>query len=88
MEMTKEEVYDAEVAPHITEVLKICKRRGIAVFMNFELDDDLRCTSAIVDETNRYSLQMRAMIEIADVYDPIERRDLDGTVVKLSPEGS
>lgn len=52
MNATKEQVYDDEVSPLMGQILTICKRRGIAMFATFALDgDDLRCTSALPDES-------------------------------------
>lgn len=45
--MSKENVYDELVNPLMTQIIKICQENEIAFVANFELDDDLRCTTVI-----------------------------------------
>lgn len=47
--MTKEEVYDRDIAPVLTKILDTCKENKIAMLADFGLDDDdLHCTSALL----------------------------------------
>lgn len=48
--MTKEEVYDAEVYPLMDKIVAICKEHKIAMPADFALDEDLRCTTALLDD--------------------------------------
>jgi hypothetical protein len=48
--VTKEEVYDEQINPHMTEIIRICKENRIAFLADFRLDEDLACTSGIVEE--------------------------------------
>jgi hypothetical protein len=50
---TKEQVYDAEIAPLMAQIIATCKRRGIAMVATFHLPDDeqdtLYCTTCLPD---------------------------------------
>jgi hypothetical protein len=50
----KEAIYDAEIAPLMTQILEVCKREQIAMIASFDIpnDDDpeLACTSMVPDE--------------------------------------
>lgn len=48
--MSKESVYDAEIAPLMTQILEICKREKIALIADFGLNEDLHCTSALLED--------------------------------------
>lgn len=48
--MSKETIHDEQIAPLIDEILKICKAHKIAMVADFGLDDDLHCTSALLDD--------------------------------------
>ena len=52
--MTKEEIYDEQVSPLMTKIIKICKEHKIATLCSFSLDDEgLLCTTSLLqDETN------------------------------------
>lgn len=60
-ERTKEEIYDAEINPLMTQIIAICKEHKIALLATFELpcddDPDLACTTAL----------------LADEYEPSEK---------------
>lgn len=45
-----EAVYDAEIAPLITEIIAICKREGIPMAATFEYAPEQYCTTAIPAE--------------------------------------
>ncbi len=50
--MNKEEIYDAEIAPLMNEIISICQRSKIAMIMSFALpteqDDSMSCTTALL----------------------------------------
>lgn len=52
--MTREEIYDSEIAPRMTEIIRVCQENDIPVFASFQLDDErpsedpLLCTTSIV----------------------------------------
>ena len=50
----KEQVYDAEIAPLMGQIIEICKRSGIAMLATFSLQiaeyADLCCTTVLADE--------------------------------------
>lgn len=52
---SREEVYDSHIAPLVTEILEICKARGISMVAAFgiasEEAPELMVTTAFVDET-------------------------------------
>jgi hypothetical protein len=51
---SREAAYDAEVAPLMAEVIRVCKAHGIPVFASFQIDDGKDeeesrfCTTAIL----------------------------------------
>lgn len=51
----KEQIYDAEVAPLMTQVIELCSQHGIALFATFDLsspdNEALACTTILPDET-------------------------------------
>lgn len=55
--MNKEEIYDNEISPLMTQVIDICKANNIAMLMSFHIptedEPDLECTTALLgDEMN------------------------------------
>lgn len=53
--MTKEEIYDEQISPLMTQIIAICKEHGIANICTFSLDleEGLCCTTAMTtDEFN------------------------------------
>lgn len=64
--MNKEQIYDTEIAPHMTQIIAICKRSKIAVIANFQIpidnNDDLQCTTALLkDEYSPSKEQLAAL---------------------------
>lgn len=49
--MNKEEIYDEQIAPLMTQIINICKTNKIAMVMQFAIpspdNDDLLCTTAL-----------------------------------------
>jgi hypothetical protein len=46
----KEQIYDAQVAPMMAQIIAICKENKIAMLADFALDDDLKCMTALLSE--------------------------------------
>lgn len=51
--MTKEKVYDDQIEPLMRQILAICKEHKIAMLADFTLDDDMKCTSALLSDEYR-----------------------------------
>ena len=63
--MSKESVYDEQVAPLMTTILAICKEHKIAMIADFGLGDDLHCTSALLDDEYEPSTsQLSALVNL------------------------
>jgi len=63
--MTREEIYDAQIAPLMAQILEICKANKIPMLADFDLaceaDDGLKCTSYLLEtEWNPGSEMLRA----------------------------
>ena len=43
--MSKEEVYDKQIAPLMTRIIEICQAHKIKMHASFELDEGLMCTT-------------------------------------------
>jgi len=58
--LTREEVYDAKVAPLMGKVIALCKEHDIPLFADFYLDMDaeMRCTT-VVDANESGGVQWR-----------------------------
>lgn len=60
--MSKESVYDSEIAPLMTQIIAVCRGEKIAMLADFNLDDDLRVTtSLLLEEFCPTSAQLQAM---------------------------
>ncbi len=46
--MSKESVYDKQVNPLMAQIIAICREHKIAMICDFALDEDLRCTTALL----------------------------------------
>lgn len=63
---TREAIYDAEIAPLMTQIVAVCRRADIPIVASFQLDDDrpdgsgLFCSTLITDETTAMSLRRAA----------------------------
>lgn len=66
--MNKEQVYDGEIAPLMHEILRICKRNGIACVASFAIptpgDDSLAVSSSTPDGNNKRPLQHTLALNI------------------------
>jgi hypothetical protein len=51
MSDNREKIYDEQIAPLMTEIIKIAKQHDIPMVASFQLDDvDLLCSTVIVPE--------------------------------------
>jgi hypothetical protein len=52
--MNKEEIYDAEIAPLMTQIIDVCKTHKIAALATFHIptdeDENLACTTSILTD--------------------------------------
>ena len=64
--MTKEEIYDEQIAPLMDTIIQVCKEHKINMLADFDLDDGLKCTSA--------SLAKDAPEEMKDAFDLLRPR--------------
>lgn len=64
--MSKEQVYDAEIAPLMAKILEVCKREKIAMVAQFSTpsddDPDLLCTSALTEEEYNPTRDQKAAV--------------------------
>lgn len=55
----KEQVYDAEISPLMTQIIAVCKKNHISMYATYDIpneeDDELRCTTCTCDESGRPS---------------------------------
>ncbi len=55
--MDKEQIYDTQISPLMTQIIAVCNEAGIAMVCSFaiptEADADLYCTTALPDETGK-----------------------------------
>ncbi len=53
--MSREEIYDAQIAPLMGQILEICKTNKIPMLADFDLssedDEGLKCTSFLLEES-------------------------------------
>lgn len=52
--MTKEQVYDTQLAPLMDKVIAICREHGIGMLASYALDGDIRCTTNMADDTGKF----------------------------------
>lgn len=66
--LNKEQVYDQQIAPLMTQIIDICQQRGISMVATFALpipgNDDLACTTALQDENGDYSPLCRNIVRL------------------------
>jgi hypothetical protein len=64
--MTKERVYDEQIAPLMTQIIAVCQQHGIATLSTFAIptpeDADLQCTTYLPDESGKHPEHHRAAI--------------------------
>ena len=68
--MNKEQVYDEQIAPLMTQIIEICEKNNIGMLADFEIpndeDPDLCCTSWLPGEndqvSHRHSLARRVLL--------------------------
>jgi hypothetical protein len=61
--MNKEQIYDAQISPLMTQIITICKAGGISMLAHFDISHDadlgLGCTTSLPDETGKLSDTVR-----------------------------
>jgi hypothetical protein len=67
--MNKEEIYDARISPLMSEITRLCKENGIAMFASFLLspdndDDGLKCTTHLPAENGKFSREYKRCVDI------------------------
>ena len=57
--MNKEQVYDEQIAPLMTQIIEICEKNNIGMLADFEIpndeDPDLCCTTGLPGENDEVS---------------------------------
>jgi hypothetical protein len=89
--VNKEQIYDAHIAPLMSQILAICKEHKIAMLASFAIpsdyDDDLCCSSALT--TDEYDPPDAFRRAVACLYQPqpppmhLTVRDEDGNVKEM-----
>jgi len=78
----KEQVYDSRINPLMAEIIKVCKKNGIAMIAHFALptdgDPDLRCTTKLPDGEGKTPDDIKQMVSVGYASDRtvIEKRKL------------
>ena len=87
---TREQVYDAEIAPLVGQIIGLCKRHKIPMIANFNLDHDgdgLQCTTNIFGDDWEPTEGMRqaylAMAPRESHVTMITTRDGGGNVTRM-----
>lgn len=66
--MNKEEIYDAQIAPLMAQIIDVCKANKIAMLATFHLpideDDNLECTTALLGDDFDPPEQMIAALNV------------------------
>jgi len=82
--MSKETVYDAAIAPLMARIIEICKSHKIAMLANFRLDEDLACSTILLEAYYEPSMrQLRA----ARILRP-EQVSAFAEMIETLPDGS
>ncbi len=85
--MTKEQIYDDQIAPLMAQILAISKEHKIATFASFGLataeDPDFECTSALLDPEYEPTAALTSCYRVYVPAPPImlNTRDADGKLV-------
>ncbi len=55
--MNKEQIYDEQISPLMTDIIAVCKKHKIAFVASFAIpndeDNDLRCTTALFESRDK-----------------------------------
>jgi len=82
--MTKEEIYDAQINPLMTQIIEICKVNKIAMICDFGLGEDLHCSTALLaDEYEPSEGQLQAYEALKP-----KRAFAMAEMVETKPDGS
>lgn len=88
--MNKEQIYDEQIAPLLTQIIEICQQNGIAMVASFDIAHEgapgLRCTSHLPDENGNYTFARAARILYPPETAPLmlTTRDEDGNVISMT----
>ena len=69
--MSKEEIYDEQINPLMAQIIEICKDNKIAFLANFRLEEDLVCTSAVLEPDCDPSPQQLEAFDILYKREPV-----------------
>lgn len=81
--MNKEQAYDEQIAPLMTQIIAICQEHGIAMIASFAIptkdDDGLCCTTCLPDENGKTAYGHReALSALSNEYAPMMLRTHHG----------
>lgn len=89
--MNKEEIYDAEIAPLMTQIIDVCNANKIPLLATFHIpteeDENLACTTALLEEDFNPPAYMIEALKV--IYRPkrsplmVTTRDAAGNVVRM-----
>lgn len=64
--MNKEEIYDEQIHPLMSQIIAICKKNGIAMVASFDIPTEaepgLSCTTSFGDENNKMPIPMQVAV--------------------------
>ena len=81
----KEKVYDDQINPLMAQIIKICKKHKIAFIADFQLDDDLRCTSSDLRDSHQPN---QKQLEAFDILKPSAPHFAFAETIETKPDGS
>lgn len=65
MPKTKEQVYDDVISPLMYQIIKACHDAGIDFVVDFKLDDNLHCSTVIIqDRANAFHVQLAMLLKV------------------------
>lgn len=89
--MNKEQIYDAQIAPLMRQIIEVCQKHGIAMVASYAIpsDDDpnIRCTTHLADETGATPFAgAHGYIRRGDLPPPLmlTTRDADGNIKEMA----
>ena len=47
----KEKIYDEQIGPLVEQIIALCKEHQISLVADFGLDDDMHCTTALLEDS-------------------------------------
>lgn len=89
--MNKEQIYDAEIAPLMDQIIAVCKANKIAMLASFHIpteeDEHLNCTTYLLSD--EYGPPESMLMDMRVICPPARRplmvttRETDGKVVRM-----